>query len=99
MADGRGDMEPVSYGRWFEAHTALADRVRAIEDAVRASNFAAVHQRLDERVTDLESDIAAIRAAEAKRKDRQWTLTLAFLTGLALPLAVAAVIALSAALH
>ena len=53
-----GDGQPVSWGRWHEAHAALEARVAALE------------------------------AAAGKRKDRAWTLTLAVLSGLALPAVV-----------
>ena len=55
---GDGDERPVTFGRWQEAHQALAGRVSALEQAA------------------------------GHRKDRTWTLTLAVLTGLALPAVV-----------
>lgn len=50
-----GDERPVTFGRWQEAHQALASRVAVLE------------------------------AAASRRGDRTWTLTLAVLSGLALP--------------
>ena len=52
---GGGDERPVTWGRWAEAHQALAGRVAALEQAA------------------------------GRRKDRGWMLTLAVLSGLALP--------------
>ena len=50
-----GDDQPVSFGRWQEAHAAHGARLTALEQAA------------------------------GKRKDRAWGLTLAVLSGLALP--------------
>ena len=53
-----GDERPVTYGRWQEAHQALAARVTVLETAA------------------------------GRRGDRTWMLTLAVLSGLALPAVV-----------
>lgn len=53
-----GDERPVTFGRWQEAHQALAARVSVLE------------------------------AAASRRGDRSWMLTLAVLSGLALPAVV-----------
>lgn len=37
MPDGHGDEQPVTWGRWNEAHTALVSRVSALEAAMAAA--------------------------------------------------------------
>ena len=103
MPNGR-DADPVTYGRWQEAHQALTERVADLETEVRASNWRGVHERLEARVATVETALAAATGTAAatanRRRDRQWTLMIAFLTGLILPLLVLAIVALtSAQLH
>ena len=95
------DTDPVTFGRWQEAHAALADRVTRIEAHLAALSPEAVHLRLQTELAELRGDLDALSASTAdtlaKRRDRQWTLMLAFLTALALPLVVLAIVALTSA--
>lgn len=96
MPDGH-DAEPVTYGRWHEAHRALSDRVTALEQDVRSSQWESVHRMLASQITDLRADFEEFTktAGEtvAKRRDRQWAIIIVFLTGFALPLIVVALVA------
>ena len=87
MPNGHSDADPVSYGRWQAEHDRLRDQIRDLD------------QRLQQEITALRGDFAEFtsRASTAltRRRDRQWTIALAFVTGLALPLAVTALIALT----
>lgn len=90
-----GDDHPVSFGRWQEAHQALSDRIRAVERDLEASQWQAEIATARRRLDDLEEGQRALREGQARRRDRQWTLLVAFLTGLVLPLLVAAVVAVA----
>ncbi len=56
----------------------------------------AEHARLKDRLDMLEYRVTHIEAADEQRRARQWMLVLALITSLAMPLAVAAIIAWSA---
>ncbi len=89
MANGH-DADPVSYGRWQAEHDRLRDQIRDME--------ARINMEIRELRADLEEFTRGTAAQLTRRRDRQWALMLVFLTGLALPLAVTAVIVL-AGLH
>ncbi len=84
MEDGR-DERYVTWGRWDEAHARLRDQLDALRAWAR-DELAGIGQR-----------VGALEAAEGKRRDHRWALALALLTGLLLPLIVAAVAAWTAA--
>ncbi len=84
------DSDPVSFGRWQAEHDRLRDQIRDMETRLQ--------MELRELRADFEEFTAGTAAQLSRRRDHQWTLGLVFLTGLALPLAVTAVIVL-AGLH
>lgn len=100
VPNGR-DVDPVSYGRWQEAHRSLTERVTRLEQADQAADWAAAHQRFALGIRELREDFDTFAQqtsqAMTKRRDRQWTLMIAFLTGLALPLLVLAVVTVASA--
>jgi Flp pilus assembly protein TadB len=93
MPDGRPDNEPVTWGRWNEAHTALISRVSDLEEQNRRQ-FARIEA--DERAVasaeenrrDLSEQVARMREQDESRRGRTWTLVTILLTSLALPLLV-----------
>lgn len=93
MPDGHYDDDPVKWGRWNEAHTALTDRVADLEDQNKRQ-FARIEA--DERAVataeenrrDLEEKVTALGTSIESRRSRAWTLTTILLTSLAMPLLV-----------
>jgi Flp pilus assembly protein TadB len=93
MPNGRRDDEPVLWGRWNEAHTALEDRVSDLEGQNR-SQFARIEA--DERAVAsaeenrraLAEQVDRLRADSEARRGRTWTLATILLTSLAMPLLV-----------
>ena len=100
MPNGR-DTDPVTYGRWQEAHQALTERVTDLETEVRETNWRALVADVENRLRAVETAVAGMagadQAAATRRRDRQWALMIAFLTGLILPLLILAVVALTSA--
>ena len=87
MPNGTHDTEFVTFGRWQAEHDRLRDQLRDTD--VR------VEQQIAALRADFEEFVTTTRAGLSRRRDRQWTLIIAFVTGLVLPLLVLAVVALA----
>lgn len=82
MPDGQWDREPVTYGRWAEAHQALTNRVTRLEEQAGATAGAAIER------TQMADQITELRGTMDARRNRTWTLATLILAGLALPVIV-----------
>jgi hypothetical protein len=83
----------VSYDRWEAEHAALARRVTVLEQfADRLSGAEQEHRSMNDAIADLQSDLKEAGAAEHARRDRQWLIAMALLSGIVLPLILTTVL-------
>jgi hypothetical protein len=75
----------VTWDRWDAEHKALREH----ED----SAIAGVEDRLADRIGDVEARCTTLEQSRTLRANRGWMLSMAFLTGLVLPLVVVAIVA------
>ena len=90
----------VSWDRWDAEHQRLRDQLEELRVRCRdLETSAASRERalgaLGERVSDLEDHDRAAAEAASRRRGWAWQLTLAFVTGLVLPLAVTLIVVLA----
>ena len=102
MADddtGPGARRRTGYVTWDAyrgEHARLADRIDVAHTWAR-EQITSLREWAREQHGDLDQRLTVLEDAEEKRRDHRWMLALALLTGLLLPLAVAAVLAWTAA--
>jgi Flp pilus assembly protein TadB len=96
MPNGRRDDEPVLWGRWNEAHTALADRVSDLEEQnrsqftrIEADERAIATAEENRRTTD--EQVKRLAEQSEARRGRTWNTVTLLLTSLVLPLLVVAI--------
>ena len=86
----------VTWDAYRGEHARLADRIDNAHTWAR-EQFTTMREWAREQHADLDGRLTVLEDAEEKRRDHRWMLALALLTGLLLPLIVAAVIAYGAA--
>jgi hypothetical protein len=98
MPDGDYRQRPryVTWDRWDAEHHALREQ-ESLEHENLRTWAAAEHARLGDRLDDIEAAVAGIDKWRQQRKDRTWTVVVTVLAGLLLPLAVAAILAVTTA--
>ena len=93
---GRPRQGSVTWDAYRGEHARLADRIDVVHTWAR-EQIAGLREWAKEQHGDLDARLTVLEDAEEKRRDHRWMLALALLTGLLLPLVVAAVAAYTAA--
>ena len=94
--DGRPRAGYVTWDAYRGEHARLADRIDTVRDWAR-EQVTTLREWAREQHSGFEERLTVLEDAEEKRRDHRWMLALALLTGLLLPLIVAAVLAYGAA--